>query len=233
MDIMEYWAMNQINRPAPTGTEMLADICAETHDRLKCGGETCKMCMYNVEPYVGVRQGRLMQIAADRHHNYEKLFIGTLLITLIIVILITVGTGIHTHYQGIYKTKTSYVAPASSKPAATAQTATSNYSSEKVWNVLKQIKKKDVDGDGEANCVDASIQFKWLYPEARLITNRGNPNGMNHMVVSVKDGNRTIYIEPQAYRVGGWDTFDTVIIWKGRYDPKYNIDETRTWMVYK
>jgi hypothetical protein len=99
----------------------------------------------------------------------------------------------------------------------------------KVLTVMqRQGAVKDVNRDGEINCIDYSIAFRSLYgSNASLIINNNPANGMNHMFIRVnyKNGVEFIDIEPQ----GTPDRYSMGLVWGVKYNPYYNTDVTNRW----
>jgi hypothetical protein len=87
---------------------------------------------------------------------------------------------------------------------------------------IQQVKSKlkDINCDGEINCVDYSIIFYSLYPHSKMIQ-AWDDKGFNHMLNKVGDR----YVEPQAadgdpYKV--WPVFKTA----------YKKDVTGRWQAW-
>lgn len=81
---------------------------------------------------------------------------------------------------------------------------------------------RDIDGDGDVDCVDWSYTFKaeWdrRYPTTCCILLYNSKGDFRHMLVAVRlfySDRLWTHVEPQA-APGNWDP---VRFWKGRYDP--------------
>ena len=85
---------------------------------------------------------------------------------------------------------------------------------------------KDVNYDGQINCIDYSVTFRQLYGDnAHLMINNNPNNGMNHMFVRVWNGYKIIDVEPQSTD----DRYAMSLVWGTQYDPQFNKDVTSSW----
>lgn len=91
---------------------------------------------------------------------------------------------------------------------------------------LTHEKVRDLDGNGEVNCVDWSYTFKrewdYRYPTTCCVLLYNKKGDFNHMLVAVRlffSDTIWTHVEPQAMP----DDWDPVKYWKGRYDPSCSV----------
>ena len=85
--------------------------------------------------------------------------------------------------------------PTSSSPTATTPVYTPPTVRERVEDVLAvtAYNQRDYNGDGLANCIDAALFFKKLYPEAEIVYVKSRNNKEAHLFNRVNGVN----VEPQ------------------------------------
>jgi hypothetical protein len=89
-----------------------------------------------------------------------------------------------------------------------------------IIRTLSKIKSVDMDGDGNANCVDFVIQFWQMYPrknEVDIVWNLHKPTDWNHLFVSIYG----IHIECSAALDSRWPLFEIEDFWPS-FNPLYN-----------
>lgn len=109
-------------------------------------------------------------------------------------------------------------------------TIQSKVTRERVEHVLRlvQLNIDDYNGDHKINCQDHTALFKYYwdkeYPASAhwaRPTYNYNPYGpMNHLFITLFDGDRKYYIETQ----GTLDNYSMYMIWGKKYNPAYNVD---------
>jgi hypothetical protein len=109
-----------------------------------------------------------------------------------------------------------------------------------VTNVYNQIDKtlytvrdnfKDINGDGKANCQDATLLFYKYYPDKKnmcIEVNRNYETDMHHLFICIKIDGVWRGIEPQAYLYGK-RSYWMRDYWGKVYDSQYNRDATAEW----
>lgn len=95
-----------------------------------------------------------------------------------------------------------------------------------VIQVLQEQGVRDLNRDGQVNCIDYSITFRMLYgSNARIMINNNPRTGMNHMFIRVHEPYSVIDVEPQ----GNIDMYSMGLVWGMRYEPHLSIDVTSQW----
>lgn len=99
-----------------------------------------------------------------------------------------------------------------------------------IRSTLKQVTKRDMDGDGKVACVDYTLMFYDTYPNknnVRVIWNKNTVNDMNHLFVKVWVNGEWMPVEPQAYINPVTDRwFSMRKYWGSKYSPDYDLDVT-------
>ena len=89
---------------------------------------------------------------------------------------------------------------------------------------------RDVNGDGQINCIDWAVVFYEVRPDCRIIRNQHPTNGFHHLFIAIpQPGNTWLYIEPNT---AGQLYYRMDLVWGDKYDPRYNRDETHIWKEY-
>jgi len=92
-------------------------------------------------------------------------------------------------------------------------------------------KGRDVNGDRQLNCIDATILFYYFFPDKSKVVIMVNINprqNLNHLFVSVFTDGEWKPVEPQAHFSGN-DSYWMEDIWGSRYDVRYDKEETKYW----
>jgi len=92
-------------------------------------------------------------------------------------------------------------------------------------------KGRDVNGDRQLNCIDATILFYHFFPDKSKVIIMGNVNPrqhLNHLFVSVFTDGEWKPIEPQAYYSRN-DSYWMEDVWGDRYDVRYDKEDTKYW----
>ena len=100
--------------------------------------------------------------------------------------------------------------------------------------VAENWKKKDVNGDGKHNCIDAAVLFYQFYPDKSKVcieVNRNPKTGMNHLFNCVFTDGVWKAIEPQAY-ASNHSNYFMWAAWGSQYDNSYNQDVTSEYLRY-
>lgn len=112
--------------------------------------------------------------------------------------------------------------------------------SEQIIATIKeaQSKVKDINADGEINCIDYAITYKLVWDnkfpgkeyQCLILRNYNPTNGFHHLFIAMQDDNNNfIFVEPWAKNPYIYNMEDN---WKnGRYNPKFNLySETVKWL---
>ena len=95
-------------------------------------------------------------------------------------------------------------------------------------------KGRDVNGDKLLNCIDATVIFYHYFPDKSKVCIMSNDNPsthFNHLFIGVFSDGTWKLIEPQAYYFRN-ESYLMEDVWDGRYDMRYNEEETRLWRWY-
>ena len=226
----------------------IAFRCAE----LNANGcaQDCMHCQYNIYNYVSdVREGSLL--LANATTNFHRIFVSdqieaqqikqsnirTIVTVLVISAVCLIGMGKCVAYvtappQPVFPNAPKAEAEVIEqvKPKTELQYLRENQNKpENISRVLAYMNKqgvKDKNRDGKVNCIDYSMTFRELYGDnAKLIINKNDKLGMNHMFIQVVQGARRIDVEPQ----GTPEHYAMNAFWGMKYEPAYNKDVTSGW----
>jgi hypothetical protein len=118
--------------------------------------------------------------------------------------------------------------------AERARPAIDPYNDPRIRNTLAKVHAnlRDVDNDGQTNCVDYSNLFYYYSPFKynEIVVNynpRGPQGGFNHQFNAVKINGQLVFVEPQA---GANRSYDLSNFWGSRYNPAYNQIQKTTWL---
>ncbi|MCL2600131.1 MAG: hypothetical protein FWD88_03010, partial [Treponema sp.] len=108
-----------------------------------------------------------------------------------------------------------------------------------IWNTMARVARdldrgRDVNGDGQINCIDAAVLFYQHFPfrgRVRIMRNINHPVDFNHLFNAVLINGRWITVEPQAYW-SDWNSFAMCYIWGDLYNPRLSRNETAHWRRY-
>jgi len=174
----------------------------------------CNECPYCVLQYTDEKEGMLIMAGAKMDYHREKAEeLGYLLGKLIVwgvIILLCLFVWIK--------------CSVSKQPKDVVQHQAISKETEVKVRKIQELADKylfDLNKDGQINCIDNAVYFCTSWPKSRLILN--NHGTMNHLFVSIPDGNRRIYIEPQKVNKVLMED-----VWSN-YDPRYNEDVTVEW----
>jgi hypothetical protein len=108
------------------------------------------------------------------------------------------------------------------------------YNDQRIRSTLAKVHAnlRDVNGDGQMNCVDYSNLFYYYSPFKynEIVVNynpRGPQGGFNHQFNVVRIDGQLVFIEPQA---GANRSYDPNNFWGSRYNPAYNQIQKTTWL---
>jgi hypothetical protein len=193
----------------------------------------CNGCRYNVSEYIDAdpRDVKLFMFEAENRAAIIRYNSGPPWV-LIIFVLIFFGILVAGSVITAHKNKTYLAAHRTAAPIAVS-------SSDPVWDILRLTanditKKKDVNGDGKINCIDAAVTFYKYYPnksEVTIETNYNTATGMNHAFNCIKINGVWRAIEPQTVwhnRTSYWMRD----FWGSTYNSSFNKDETEKYKVY-
>jgi hypothetical protein len=222
----------------------LAYQCAE-HKRNGCQGY-CGNCQFNVQLYIAdPREAVLIRTSAaiDEQKIYEqkKDEENTKLVGVIILMVTCLFLWYKCSTPAQKSISVTQKEPEYTMPVQTVAVNTEvnpSFANPKPPEKIKdksistvcetvRVKIRDMDGDGQVNCVDYATLFYIEYgPGCRIIRNINPQTGMNHLFnqVTYNDG-RSFMIEPQNGHLIRMER-----VWGSKYDPKYNCDETEYWV---
>ena len=213
--------------------------CALRRFNRKClkrfGSKACLACKWNIEAYVNAdpRHVRLFMLQCE--HDAQELksraslpwgiFVAGFLIVLFLGIM---------HYR--YNKKYGPTQFEASQPTAATRQA---HLDDEIWATMSFVtrdlnKKVDVNGDGQINCIDASVLFYQYFPDKDRVCIEVNYNPKtkwHHAFNCVKINGVWRGIEPQSLWKKG-SSYWMKDVWAKKYDSSYNQDETEIYKKY-
>jgi hypothetical protein len=207
----------------------IAYKCAEVKDTQGCDGN-CAACVLNVHLYVddpreatliktsaALDYGKYISIKSEAKYNQLTWNLGQLLGWVLIIVSIWFG----------YRSCTKKDAPPteSSKLYNTGYETFNRVTGEAALYVKQHL--RDVNRDGEINCIDRALLYKEYVPEARLIWNRNYANGWNHIFIGIETVPGEIdKLEPMVISEYMLDRYIDEY-WAEKYDERYDKDVTK------
>jgi len=195
----------------------------------------CQSCRYYVKHYVNAdpRHVELFMMEAeikanDLHYQARSGIIWT------IILIALIGFFTFKYVQWKINNDAYWKSREQQSPATTKVYV------DEVWGTCEKVaqdmqRKKDYNGDGLINCIDAAVSFYTHFPDKSRITIERNinlPQQFNHLFNCVLINGTWRAIEPQAAYMRRGNNYFMKEYWGKQYDYKLNKDETEIWKVH-
>lgn len=204
--------------------------CALRRKRHQCKCQwdtiTCNSCRLYIKNYIDAEPSKVqlymfqIEVEADMFQKQSKAHHPIFAAVVVICLLLSL----------FYYKKVDYFEEDIQPPAKTMTT------DDKIWTTLTKVsndlnRKKDVNGDGFINCIDAAVLFYQYYPDECFITWNHKSESFNHLFNTILYDGVWRCIEPQTV----WKNYAgpfMLDVWGKQYDSSYNEPATEKYKKY-